>query len=307
MTEGAGRCDVDRTTNAGANGPIVASEPYTSTLRLGQELRVVLVAVGGGAIRITREIARRHLRHVETVAINCDPRVQGFEEYDRRVYLGPETGEEGDTGGSPVVGGVLARAAEPSLRGVFHGASFVVVVGSLGGGAGSGALPHLLELASRHAAVVSAFVIKPFRCEGDRRALAERAIGRLRLVEAFAEKRERGFATLEILDNEKLVPTFGNRAFASVGQHWADVIQRHLEEAILIPAESLLASVPVAASLASGVAMPQVVVPDGHLVPERMPAPHGPELTPPIPAAARGAEAELTIEVVSAPRDGPVP
>jgi hypothetical protein len=103
------------------------------------------------------------------------------------------------------------------------------------------------------------------------------------------------------------VPTFGDRAFATVGQHWADVIQRHLEEAILIPAESLLASVPVAASLTSGVAMPQVVVPDGRLVPERMPAPHGPELTPPIPAAARGAEAELTIEVVSASRDGPVP
>jgi len=289
----------------GASGALESPELYASSLRLGQELRVVLVAVGGGAIRVTREIARHHLRHVETVAINCDPKVQGFEEYDRRVYLGPETGEEIDTGGSPVVGGVLARAAEPSLRDVFRGASFVVLVGSLGGGAGSGALPHLLELACRHAAVVSAFVIKPFRCEGERRALAERAIGRLRLVEAFAEKHERGCATLEILDNEALVPSYGGRAFGAVGLHWAEVVQQHLEEAILVPAEALLASVPVIA-LESEVAAP-VLSPEGPLAPETIPVPHGPELSPPIPAAGARAEAELTFEVVSTPRGAPVP
>jgi len=267
----------------------------------------VFVAVGGGAVRIGRQIARQHLRHVETVAINCDPKVQGFDEYDRRVYLGPETGEEIDTGGSPVVGGVLARAAEPSLRSVFQGASFVVLVGSLGGGAGSGALPHLLELASRHAAVVSAFVIKPFRCEGDRRALAERAIGRLRLVEAFAEKRERGSATLEILDNEKLIPAFGDRAFSAVGDHWADVVREHMEQAILAPAEALLASLPVA-PLVEPVS-PPLVVADGLAFPAGIPvpAPHAPELPPPMPAVSHGAEAELTFEVVSGARVPPAP
>jgi cell division GTPase FtsZ len=276
-------------------------------LRLGQELRVVLVAVGGGAVRIGASIARQHLRHVETVAINCDPKVQGYEEYDRRVYLGPETGEEIDTGGSPVVGGVLARAAEPSLKGIFHGASFVVLIGSLGGGAGSGAFPHLVELACRKAAVVSAFVIKPFRCEGDRRALAERAIGRLRLAEAFAEKRERGSATLEVLDNEKLLPSFGHRAFSAVGAHWADVVRHHVEDAILAPAESLLASVPLSAE-ATG-ALPASMRAEQLAFPERAPpvSPVGPELPPAIPAAAPGAEAELTFEVVSSRLSPPAP
>jgi hypothetical protein len=306
MSEGTGRREAERTGYPEGSPSDAVTELYPSTLRLGQELRVVFVAVGGGAIRIGAEIARRHLRHVETVAINCDPKVQGFEEYDRRVYLGPETGEEVDTGGSPVVGGVLARAAEPSLRNVFHGASFVVLVGSLGGGAGSGALPHLLELASRHAAVVSAFVLKPFRCEGDRRALAERAIGRLRLVEAFAEKRERGSATLEILDNEQLIPAFGDRAFSSVGQHWAELIGLHLEQAILAPAEALLASFAVPAPTVDFA--PPIVVGDGLALPERFPTPPpaGPELPPPMPVAGRG-EAELTIEVVSEPGRAPLP
>ena len=306
MTEGTGQDADERTSYAAEVTANAVAAQYTSPLRLGQELRVVLVAVGGGAVRIGQEIARRHLRHVETVAINCDPKVQGFEEYDRRVYLGPETGEEIDTGGSPVVGGVLARAADPSLRKVFHGASFVVIVGSLGGGAGSGALPHLLELAARHAAVVSAFVIKPFRCEGERRALAERAIGRLRLVEAFAEKCEHGAATLEVLDNEQLVPSFGARAFRSVGQHWASVIETHMDRAILAPAEALLASftaVPEVPEL-----VPAVEVGGSISLGERFPEPppHGPEMPPPLPAASRGAGAELTFEIVSdSARTGP--
>lgn len=302
MTEGTGLRETER--NLGlATGPVGPStDAAISSLRLGQELRVVLVAVGGGAVRVGRAIAARHLRHVETVAINCDPKVHAYEEYDRQVYLGPESGEEVDTGGSPVVAGVLARAAEPSLRGIFQGASFVVVVGSLGGGAGSGALPHLLELASRHAAVVSAFVIKPFRCEGERRALAERAIGRLRLVEAFAEKRERGRATLEVLDNEKLVAAFGHRSFAAVGDHWAELIEEHLENAILAPAEALLATVLTQPLLPERVVAPLAAE---HLAfPERVPAvpPLEPELPPVLPAASRGAEAELTFEIVGASR-----
>jgi hypothetical protein len=302
MTEGTGQRETDRNLSRATCtvGPSDGAE--NASLRLGQELRVVLVAVGGGAVHVGRSIAAEHLRHVETVAINCDPKVQAYEEYDRQVYLGPESGEEVDTGGSPVVAGVLARAAEPSLRGIFQGASFVVVVGSLGGGAGSGALPHLLELASRHAAVVSAFVIKPFRCEGERRALAERAIGRLRLVEAFAEKRERGRATLEVLDNEKLVAAFGRRSFGSVGEHWAELIREHLENAILAPAEALLATVNAEPLLRERVT--PVTTLEHLAFPERGPVvpPLGPELPPVIPAAGRGAEAELTFEIVGESR-----
>ncbi len=290
------------------------NEPYVDylmgdtgqSLRLGQELRVVFVAVGGGAIRVGREIARQHLRYVESVAINCDPKVQGFEDFDRRVCLSPESGAEVDTGGSAVVGAVLARAAEPALQRIFRGAAFVVLVGSLGGGAGSGAFPYILDVASRNAGVVSAFVIKPFRCEGGRRALADRAIGGLRLCEAFAEKRERGTATVQILDNESLVGSFGRQAFSRVGSHWAGVVKDHLENAILAPAEAILGPAHLSHLL-------ETVAPDafgGEPGPAvvRSPAPVGPipgpaPSLPPIPAAA--ADAELTFEVVSELRPTP--
>ncbi|MGP8073325.1 MAG: hypothetical protein ACLPZM_09435 [Thermoplasmata archaeon] len=280
----------------------VLEEAWAHQLRLGQDVRFVLAAVGGGGIRIAREIAARHIRHLETVAINCDPKVQSFDEFDRRVYLGPDSGAERDTGGSPFVGGLLARAAEPALDRIFEGATFVIVIGSLGGGAGSGALPYLLEVASRHAEVVSAFVIRPFRCEGDRRALADRAIGRLHFIEAFVEKRERGLASLRTLDNESLVTSQSGMAFGQVARHWADLIQDHIETAFLAPTEALLEAAALSHS-ARLTPMNQLIEPEMpavelNLPPMAPPAP--PEFPPLLPAiGVRGSgEVELTFEII---------
>ncbi len=291
----AGQDGDDRSLTPGSGTPMGGS--WGNPLRLGQDVRFVLAAVGGGAIRVAREIAHRHVRHLETVAINCDPRVQGFDEFDRRVYLGPDSGAETDTGGSPFVGGVLARAAEPALQRIFHGVTFVIVVGSLGGGAGSGAFPYVLEVASRNAEVVSAFVIKPFRCEGDRRALADRAIGRLHFVGAFVEKRERGVATLQTLDNESLVPTCGTLAFSRIADHWASVIEEHIERSFLAPTEAILAAAQLSPeTLSIPVNSVEMEAPGVEVAaPARSPIP---DLPAPMPALrGRSDDVELTFEV----------
>ncbi|HTW76648.1 MAG TPA: hypothetical protein VMG14_02655 [Thermoplasmata archaeon] len=280
-------------------------EGWPNPIRLGQDVRFVLVAVGGGAIRVASQVASQHIRHLETVAINCDPCVQGHAEFDRRIYLGPDTGAETDTGGSPVVGGVLARAAEPALERVFRGATFVILVGSLGGGAGSGAFPHVLDVACRHAEVVSAFVIKPFRCEGDRRALADRAIGRLQLVTSYIDRHERSQARLTILDNEHLAHRSGGLAFTGVTRHWAKVIQDHIESSFVAPVEAMIEAIQFsrAAEIASIAALPPVEVPELEIVPPVAPPPV--EMPPILPAA--GAEVELTFEIDSEVRPPPAP
>ncbi len=276
-------------------------DAWPSPLRLGQDVRFVLVAVGGGAIRVAGQVAGQHIRHLETVAINCDPSVQGHSEFDRRIYLGPDSGAEIDTGGSPVVGGVLARAAEPALERVFRGATFVILIGSLGGGAGSGAFPHVLDVACRNAEVVSAFVIKPFRCEGDRRALADRAIGRLQLVTSYVERHERGQARLTVLDNETLVHSAGGLAFAGVPRHWAKLLTDHIETSFMTPVESMIEAIQFtrAAEVAAHAAAPEV--PALEVVP---PPPEIPTELPPILPAA---EAELTFEVDAEARPPPAP
>jgi len=208
--------------------------------RLGHDIRFVFAAVGGGAIRVGREVARHHLRYVETIAINCDPSVQDLEEFDRRVYLGPDSGDRADTNGSPAHGAAIARAAAPALERIFEGSTFVTILGSLGGGSGTGALPYVLEAAARSARVLSVFVVKPFKCEGDRRAVADRALARLHFIESFVEKQERGAAKLQVLDNESLLAKGRTMPFKDLNAHWARVIAAYIDRAYIAPSEAVL-------------------------------------------------------------------
>jgi tubulin/FtsZ family protein len=271
--------------------------------RLGHDIRFVFAAVGGGAIRVGREIARHHLRYVETVAINCDPSVQDLEEYDRRVYLGPDTGERADTRGSPAHGAAIARAAAPALDRIFDGSTFVTILGSLGGGSGTGALPYVLEAASRSARVLSVFVVKPFKCEGDRRAVADRALARLHFIESFVEKQQRGAAKLQVLDNESLLAKGRTMPFKDLNSHWARVVAAYIDRVYIAPAEAVLEDFRLAY-------VPTVeIAPHPTVLPEPMPGP-APEPFDLGPLAPRAAwtepptvpDAELTFEVDGAPR-----
>ncbi|MCI4330643.1 MAG: hypothetical protein L3K19_02205 [Thermoplasmata archaeon] len=281
-------------------------------LALGHDIRFLLVCVGGGAIRIGARIARRHTRYLETVAINCDTRVQGAEEFDRQVCLGPETGVEGDTGGSALVGGILARAAEPALHRLFEGAPFVTILASLGGGAGTGALPVVLRAAARSSEVVSLFVIKPFACEPERRAMAERAIARLHFVDAFVDKQHQGLATLEVLDNQAVARSQPTLAFTQLDRHWADLVASHVEDTFLVPAEAALEA--TRRSRVGTFAPIHFERPIPVQEPERLeptvpgPIPNLAPLTAFAPAFfGYGDDAELTFEVESVPRLSPLP
>jgi hypothetical protein len=221
-----------------------AEEPFDAAfleeLRLGHDVRFVLAVVGGGAVRIGRRIAARRIRYVETVAINCDPRVEDLAEFDRRVYLGGD-GRAGARG-SPTLGGQYAQESEPALERLFRGAHFVCVVGALGGGTGTGALPYVLEAAARASEILSVFVVKPFACEGERRALADRAAARLALTDAFYEKARVGRAWLRVLDNEELARREPTMGFSRLNERWAAVVADHIERSFVLPVEAALES-----------------------------------------------------------------
>ena len=274
--------------------------------RLGHDIRFVFAAVGGGAIRVGREVARHHLRYVETVAINCDPSVQDLEEFDRRVYLGPDSGDRADTHGSPAHGAEIARAATPALERIFEGSTFVTILGSLGGGSGTGALPYVLEAAARSARVLSVFVVKPFKCEGERRAVADRALARLHFIESFVEKQERGAAKLQVLDNESLLAKGRTMPFKDLNAHWARVIAAYIDRAYIAPSEAVLEDFRLAFVPTVEVAARPLPLAE----PGPVPAPFdlGPlapraDWSPPAPLP----DAELTFEIDGAPRGPDLP
>ncbi|MCI4332539.1 MAG: hypothetical protein L3K01_02235 [Thermoplasmata archaeon] len=278
---------------------------WEPSVRLGHDVRFLLVAVGGGGIRVGREIARRHLRFVETVAINCDPRVADAEDFDRRICLGADNGSSLGVPVSAGAAGQLARAAEPALERVFDGATFVTVVASLGGASGTGILPVVLEAASRSAEVLSVFVVKPFAVEAERRAVAERAIAGLHFLDAFVEKRQRRQATLMVLDNDELLRRNRRMPLRQVPVVWADRIAGHIEESMLTPVEALLDSQRIS-QLAVEESFPRIppTIPSsiGPEPPQEFP-PMYPQMSPGGPTASP--DVELTFEVIASGPRGP--
>ncbi|HUI38417.1 MAG TPA: hypothetical protein VLY85_02180 [Thermoplasmata archaeon] len=268
------------------------------TVRLGHDIRFVLAAVGGGGIRIAREVALRHIPYLETVAINCDPRVQELEEFDRRICLSAEGAVDPSTGGSPAVGGDLAKSAAPVLERIFEGATFVTIVASLGGGTGTGALPVVLDAACRASSALKVFVVKPFECELERRAVADRAIARLHFVESFVEKQQRGRASLQVLDNEVLARSQPSLPITRLERAWGDVVAGLIDRELIGPAEAVLEAERTLAlaptELSAPPALPIAEVPDPPMLPisPRMVPAHAAE----IPATV-----ELTFEVLPAP------
>jgi hypothetical protein len=274
-------------------GESYGSEAF-ETPRLGHDIRFVLAAVGGGGIRVARAVARRHLPYLETVAINCDPRVQELEEFDRRICLGPESGATPSTGGSPLVGSELARSAEPVLNRLFEGATFVTIVASLGGGTGTGALPYVLEAAARSASALKVFVIKPFECEGERRGLAERTLARLHFLDAFVEKQQLGMATLQVLDNETLARNERRLPIGHIDRYWGEVVAHLVEREIIRPAEAVLDAERMRTLVQTGPVI-RPIAPELEPI-ERDPLlPTGPHLAPAIARPSSDA-VELTIE-----------
>jgi hypothetical protein len=275
---------------------------WEPSVRLGHDVRFLLAAVGGGGVRIGREIARRHLRHLETVAINCDPRVAEAEEFDRRICLGSDDGSSLGVPTTAAAAGQLARAAEPALDRIFEGATFVTVVASLGGGSGTGILPAVLESASRSAEVLSVFVVKPFAVESERRAIADRAIGGLHFLDAFVEKHQRHQATLTVLDNEELVRRDPRLPLHRVPSKWADRIAGHIDASMLGPVEALLAAQRLAQTPYEE-GYPRVPPPSSTSIGPAVPEPLAP-LYPHMSAAvdSPGPDVELTFEVIASPR-----
>ena len=226
-----------------------------------------------------------------------------------RVCLTTDSPDAEDTGGSPVAGGHLARSAQPALDRIFEGATFVTIISTLGGGAGTGALPFVLEAAARSCEVLSVFVVKPFKLEAERRAVADRALARLHFVDSFVALQQRGLATLQVLDDGTLTKGCGPGPDRTVQRLLGRVRRGPHRRSFVAPAEAA-----VEAGRLAMLADPTAYQDESHQEPEIVGhAVPGPDARTPLAGTPRNArpaarppssEIELTFEVVGLPPGG---
>ena len=158
----------------------VGGEPELEKEKI-KKTKVRVVGVGGGAGNIVSEIASR-IKKATFVAANTD--LQALRTL-RRTVLRFQFGENLTHGLGTGMNYELAKEAALSekerIKGLFNGQDFCILVGSLGGGVGSGASPIFAKIAKSSGAITLGAFTMPFKFEGEKKQeIAREALQKLR-------------------------------------------------------------------------------------------------------------------------------
>ena len=145
--------------NPSDNPPATAKRSFT----------IKVIGVGGAGCNVVSHFAREPLPNVGLVVMNTDDAALASSPVSNRITLGMKTTRGLGAGGDPERGRAAAEEDTTRIREFCTGADLVFVVAGLGGGTGTGAGPVIAKLARETGALVLAFVILPFDCEGSRR------------------------------------------------------------------------------------------------------------------------------------------
>jgi cell division protein FtsZ len=131
-----------------------------------------VIGVGGAGCRMVSRIATRQISSppaIEYIAMDTDTEVLAVADLETRIQLGPLLLRGLGTGGDTVMGRRAAEESRGGIRQTILGSDIVVLLGSLGGGTGAGAMPVIAEVARYMGILTIGMVATPFVFEGARR------------------------------------------------------------------------------------------------------------------------------------------
>ncbi len=169
-------------------------------------LSVKVMGVGDAGCRAVDLLAGEALPGVEFLALNSD--LRGLQEIGnaRRVEVGRDFLRGLSAGGDPDLGRASVEADQDRLAPFFADTDLVMLIGGLGGGIGSGAMPVLARQAREVGALVLSFVSLPFDLEGQQRSQRADLARNQLLVASDAVISLPNQTFLEIVDEKTRLP-----------------------------------------------------------------------------------------------------
>jgi cell division protein FtsZ len=162
---------------------IQLSKNYSLPERASEFIPIKIVSVGGAGLNALDRIVLDGLESADVVAINTDVQSLASSVAPNKVQLGRTMTRGLGAGGDPELGYQAAVESSDEICEALAGARMIFVCAGLGGGTGSGAAPHVAQLAREAGALVIAFATLPFSFEGKRRnAQAREALARFNEV-----------------------------------------------------------------------------------------------------------------------------
>ncbi len=130
---------------------------------------VRIFGVGNAGIALLGALDPAEFAAAQFAAINTDPGAFAASPAPVKIHLENKLLRGLGSGGDPDRSRALAEEQFSTLKSACEGANVVFILAGLGGGAGSGISPVLAKAAREAGALVLAFVMLPFECEGNRR------------------------------------------------------------------------------------------------------------------------------------------
>jgi cell division protein FtsZ len=156
--------------------------------------RIAVAGVGGAGCNVINAFAGRGCP-VDTIAINTDREALHKTAAGVKIYICKAVLKGEGTRGDAELGKRCADIHKEEIRDALLGYDIVFVVGGLGGGTGTGAMPAVIDAATAGGAKTYTLAISPFLFEGRRKALAKEAYQRIKSV----------CENSMLLDNDKVI------------------------------------------------------------------------------------------------------
>lgn len=144
-----------------------SSTPGTEPSKAG--LKFKFMGVGGAGCRMVEYLAGAGFDGAEFYALHTDERPLVNCLMSQRVLMGRQMVRGLGVGGDAELAAAAAETEGSELSRICAGADIVFLVTALGGGTGTGAAPVVARTARQRGALVLAFAILPFDCEGKKR------------------------------------------------------------------------------------------------------------------------------------------
>lgn len=132
-------------------------------------LQIRFLGVGGAGCRIVEQMADMGIAPDALFAADTNAHDLAGHRKAQPVLIGSKIMRGLGAGGDMELAAAAAEAEAPELTRYFTGTDIVVLVAGLGGGTGGGVGPVLARVARQTGALVLAFAVTPFECEGRKR------------------------------------------------------------------------------------------------------------------------------------------
>ena len=220
-----------RNLGKGKDNKSILSQPISNGVH---RVKIKVIGVGGGGSSIVSEIASRisslGKNKISFIAIDTNPQaLKRVGSKVSRFCFGENITHSLGTGMDPELGKAVAKTEREKLKKIFQGADLFILIASLGGGTGSGAVQVLSKISKNFGNLTYGIFTLPFKFEGQKK---------MDIARESLERLKPNVSAISILPNERIFQVIDKKtplktALSVMNKSLAESLESLLELAYL--------------------------------------------------------------------------